>query len=64
MTKQKTKKLLTKRINVTKNGKVLRRKAFSRHLNTKKGNKVKRRLGRVVEATPIWSKRIKKFLGL
>lgn len=39
MKKAKTKKLITKRLKITKTGKVLRRQGFARHLSTKKSRK-------------------------
>jgi ribosomal protein L35 len=48
MPKQKTKKILTKRLRITKKGKVLRRQGFRRHLNVKKSSKKKRGLKRVI----------------
>lgn len=62
-TKQKTRKSLTKRFKITKNGKVLRRQGFKRHLNAKKSAKRKRRLGRVVLTDKVRAKKIKKALG-
>lgn len=63
MPKQKTKKSITKRFKITKKGKVLRRKGFRRHLNTKKSSKRKRRLKGKVETNEIYAKKIKKALG-
>jgi len=63
MPKVKTKKILTKRIRVTKKGKVLRRQSFGRHLNVKKSSKRKRRLGRVVETKKVHARKIRKVLG-
>jgi len=63
MPKQKTRKILTRRLRITKNGKVLRRKGFGRHLNVKKSSKRKRRLGRVVLMGKSYSKRVRKMLG-
>lgn len=63
MPKQKTKKILTKRLKITKNGKVLRRQGFKRHLNAKKSAKKKRALGRVVPMNETYAKKVKKVLG-
>jgi large subunit ribosomal protein L35 len=63
MPKQKTKKILTKRFRVTKNGKVMRGQAFRRHLNAKKSASRKRRLGKVIITKKVMSDRIKKILG-
>lgn len=62
-TKQKTRKSLTKRFKITKNGKVLRRQGFKRHLNAKKSAKRKRRLGKVILTKKTHAKKIKKALG-
>lgn len=64
MPKQKTKKSLTRRLKITKTGKVLRRSAFKRHLNVKKSSKRKRRLRRGGEITGKRAVKIKKFLGI
>ncbi len=63
-TKQKTRKSLTRRFKITKNGKVMRRKGFKRHLNVKKSRKQKRRLKRVVVTKKVHAKKIKKVLGI
>lgn len=54
---------MTNRIKVTKNGKVLRRKAFKRHLNASKSKKRLRRLGKTVPVKGKLAKKIKKYLG-
>lgn len=59
-TKKKTKKIITKRIKITKNGKVLRRQAFSRHLNAKKSAKRKTNLSKTVHVDKSHAKKIKK----
>lgn len=64
MPKQKTKKIIRKRFKITKNGKVLRRQGFKRHLNVKKSSKRKRRLGRVIELKGHMAKKIKKISGV
>ncbi len=61
--KHKTKKILTKRFKVTKNGKVMRRQAFTGHLNVKKSKKKKRNLGKTIEMKKALAKRVKKALG-
>jgi large subunit ribosomal protein L35 len=63
MPKQKTKKILTKRLRITKKGKVLRRQGFRRHLNVKKSSKKKRGLKRVISMGKTYSKKVKKALG-
>ncbi len=62
-TKIKTKRLVTNRIKITKNGKVLRRKAFKRHLNASKSKNRLNRLSRVTEVKKVLSRRLRKFLG-
>ncbi|MCS7092325.1 MAG: 50S ribosomal protein L35 [Patescibacteria group bacterium] len=64
MPKQKAKKSLSRRFRVTKNGKVLRRQGFRGHLNVKKSSKHKRALKRIVQMQKVYSKKIKKALGL
>ena len=63
MTKMKTRKSLTKRFKVTKNGKVLRTQGFRRHLNAKKSSKRKRRLKGTVVTRKVFAKKIRKALG-
>ena len=62
-TKIKNKQFVTNRIRVTKNGKVLRRKAFKRHLNASKSKNRLSRLKRVAKVHETFAKRIRKFLG-
>ncbi|MFZ3301774.1 MAG: bL35 family ribosomal protein [Microgenomates group bacterium] len=62
-TKVKTKQLVTNRIRVTKNGKVLRRKAFKRHLNASKSKNRLNRLSRVTPVKKVLARRLRKFLG-
>lgn len=63
MPKQKTRKSITRRFKITKNGKVLRRHGFRRHLNAKKSAKRRRRLSRVVGTKKVYATKIKKLLG-
>ena len=63
MPKVKTRKSLTKRFRITKNGKVLRGQGFRRHLNAKKSSSKKRALKRVISTNPTYAKKIKKALG-
>jgi len=63
-TKMKTKKILTKRLRITKNGKVLRMQGFKRHLNAKKSSSRKRALGRSKTMNPIYAKKIRKIMGI
>lgn len=61
--KIKTKQFVTNRIRVTKSGKVLRRRAFKRHLNAGKSKNRLNRLSRVTEVKKVLAKRLRKFLG-
>lgn len=61
--KIKSKQLVTNRIRVTKNGKVLRRKAFKRHLNSGKSKNRLNRLSRVTSVKKVLARRLRKFLG-
>lgn len=63
MPKQKAKKIITKRFRITKNGKVLRRQSFRRHLNAKKSSARKRRLGRIVPTKKAFAKKIRRVMG-
>jgi large subunit ribosomal protein L35 len=62
-TKIKNKQFVTNRIKVTKNGKVLRRKAFKRHLNATKSKNRLNRLRRVTGVKKVLARRLRKFLG-
>lgn len=61
--KQKTKKILLKRLRITKKGKVLRMQGFRRHLNAKKTSTRKRALGRVIALNEIYAKKVRKVTG-
>jgi large subunit ribosomal protein L35 len=61
--KVKTKQFVTNRIRVTNSGKVLRRKAFKRHLNAGKSKNRLNRLSRVTEVKKVLARRLRKFLG-
>lgn len=61
--KIKTKQFVTNRIRVTKSGKVLRRRAFKRHLNAGKSKNRLNRLSRVTEVKKVLARRLRKFLG-
>jgi len=63
MPKVKTRKSLTKRFRITRNGKVLRRQAFARHLNVGKSSKRLRRLRRTTKVKKVMAKKIRKVLG-
>lgn len=64
MTKIKTRKSATKRFKVTSSGKILRRRSFTGHLNTKKSKRHKRRLKNTVEVKGAYEKKLRKALGL
>ena len=63
MPKQKTRKSITRRFRVTKNGKVMRGQGFRRHLNEKKSAKRKRRLKKTIATKHTFAKKIRKVLG-
>lgn len=62
--KQKTRKSITKRFKVTKNGKVMRRAVGQDHLLSKQSSDKRRKLRKWVEMSPEESKKIKKLLNL
>lgn len=63
MAKQKTKKSLTNRLKITKNGKVLRRQSFRRHLKAAKSSKQLRGLKRTLNVTGYLAKKVLKLVG-
>jgi len=63
MPKMKTHSGAKKRFEVTRNGKVRRRKAFLNHILEKKSPERKRRLGQMGEVAPADAKNVKKLLG-
>lgn len=64
MPKAKSKKLLAKRLKITKNGKVLRRQSFRRHLKASKSKKQLKNLKKTIEMTGSMAKKVRKFLGI
>ncbi|MBU3918638.1 50S ribosomal protein L35 [Patescibacteria group bacterium] len=62
MQKAKTKKSITKRFRITKNGKILRRAIGQNHLLSKRSSKRKRRLGKWIELSSSEAKKIKKMV--
>lgn len=64
MPKQKTKKSLTRRVKVTKTGKLLRRHGFNRHLKASKKKSRIRDRKRTVEITGAYAKKLRQVLGL
>ena len=63
MGKVKTKKSLTTRLKVTKNGKVLRRQSFARHLKASKSSKQLRGLKRTLNVTGYLAKKVRTVVG-
>lgn len=63
MPKIKTSRSAAKRFRVTKTGKVLRSKAFKRHLLTSKSRKTKRQLKGSYVAEPGDARRVKRLLS-
>jgi large subunit ribosomal protein L35 len=61
--KAKTRKSLSKRFKVTKNGKVLRRVTGQDHLLSKKSSKKKRQMRKLVQVDAPQAKKIRKLLG-
>ncbi|MEK7470505.1 MAG: bL35 family ribosomal protein [Patescibacteria group bacterium] len=64
MPKQKSRKSLTNRIKVTKNGKLLRRQSFRRHLKAGKSHKRLSHLKRQVEVVGFYAKKLRKAMGV
>ncbi len=64
MAKQKTQKSILKRFKITKNGKVLHRSSFARHLRTKKSASQKRRQAQVKHMVGPRARKIKRMLAL
>lgn len=63
MPKNKTHSGASKRFKITGSGKVLRERAYKRHLLEHKSSRVTRRLTGTVELAPGDAKKIKKLLG-
>ena len=64
MPKQKTRKSVTKRFKITKNGKIMRRHNFTRHLRVTKSKSKNRQQQKQVEVTGYFGKMLRKYLGL
>lgn len=58
----KTRKSITKRFKITKNGKVLRRAQGQDHLRAKKTGAFRRKTRKMVEVTGAMAKKIKKLV--
>lgn len=63
MPKMKVRNSITKRFKITKNGKVMRRQSFRRHLKAGKSQNRLRNLKRIVELDKNLSKRIRRAVG-
>ncbi len=61
-TKIKTRKLLTNRLKITKNGKILRRHSFRRHLKSAKSAKRLKNLKRTTELKGYYAKKVRKTI--
>lgn len=64
MPKTKTRKSATKRFKVTGSGKIMRRKSFTGHLNTKKSRNKTRKAKKDVLVTGFYEKKLRKALGI
>ncbi len=63
MPKIKTHKGASKRFKLTGSGKIVREKAFTNHILTKKSAKQKRRLGNNIVVSTADTKKVKRLLG-
>ncbi len=63
MPKIKTHKGASKRFRVTGSGKIMREKAYTSHILTKKNAKRKRRLGDDIQVSAADKKKVKRLLG-
>lgn len=63
MPKIKTRKSLVKRFRITKNGKILRRQSFRRHLKSHKSKKQLKNLKKTVQLRGYYAKKIHKVTG-
>lgn len=63
MPKIKTHKGASKRFKITGSGKIVREKAFTSHILTKKNAKRKRRLGDDIVVSAADTKKVKRLLG-
>ncbi|MBI1862941.1 50S ribosomal protein L35 [Candidatus Microgenomates bacterium] len=64
MSRQRVHKGAAKRFKVTKNGKVLHRSHYLRHLRSNKSKAQVRRLKTIKETTGVAAKKIRRILGL
>jgi ribosomal protein L35 len=63
MPKLKSRGLLTSRLKITKNGKIMRRQSFRRHLKASKSSKRLHNLKKTIELTGFYAKKIHKATG-
>lgn len=63
MAKRKVRKSITNRFRITKNGKVMRRQGFRRHLKSSKSSKQLRNLKKVKELKGFYAKKVKRAVG-
>ena len=63
MGKVKVRKSLSTRLKITKNGKVLRRQSFRRHMKAAKSSKQLRGLKRIKNVTGYLAKKVLKIVG-
>jgi len=63
MPKMKSRKSILSRLKITKNGKIMRRQSFRRHLKAGKSKKRLRNLKKVKELTGFYAKKIRKAVG-
>ena len=63
MPKLKTRKSLIKRFRITKNGKIMRRQSFRRHLKSHKSKKQLKNLKKSVQLKGFYAKKIHKATG-
>ena len=64
MPKQKTRKSISKRFKVTGKGKLVRRRAFRRHLKAGKSSRRLRSLGRPKTVKGVYARKLAKAMGL
>lgn len=64
MVKHKSRKSLTNRFKITKNGKILRRQAFRRHLKANKSRKRLSNLSKFVQVKGFYAKKLKKAMSI
>jgi len=63
MPKMKTHRAAAKRLRLTGSGKIVRKRAFARHILEKKSPKRKRRLGKIIVVSRADRRRARRLLG-